>query len=263
MNDDASRALIGGALALSVVIAARSRRALTLDGALVAAVLGTVSAAAGWSWAALLIVFFVSSTVLSKIGEERKRVNTEGFAAKGGERDAFQVLANGGLFGLLGLLSLVFPHDSWVILAAGAIAASASDTWATEVGTLSPGGTRSMISFKPVHAGTSGGVSVSGTLAGFGAALFIAAVALAVGLSGSAACAALAGGIGGSLIDSALGATLQSQRRCRKCETVTERTIHNCGEKTIHERGLRWLDNDGVNALASICGAALGALCLL
>ena len=263
MSEDASRALIGGALALTLVIAARSRRTLTLDGALVAAALGTVTAAAGWSWAFILVAFFISGTLLSRIGEERKLANTAGFAAKGGERDAFQVLANGGLFGLLALASLLFPSDSWIVLATGAIAASTSDTWATEVGTLLSGGTRSIVTFQPVHAGTSGGVSAFGTLAAFGGALFIAAVALVLGLSGTAACAALAGGIGGSMLDSVLGATLQSRRRCPRCGTATERMIHTCGEMTTHERGLRWLDNDGVNALASLGGAALGAVCLL
>ena len=102
-----------------------------------------------------------------------------------------------------------------------------------------------------------------GTVAAFGGALFIAAVALALGLSGAAACAALTGGIGGSLLDSVLGATLQSQRRCPRCGTATERIVHTCGEMTTHERGLRWLDNDGVNAIASLGGAAFGALCLL
>ena len=263
MNEETSRALIGGALALALVIAARARRTLTLDGALVAAVLGTVSAAAGWSWAFILVAFFLSGTLLSRIGEQRKIANTDGFAAKGGERDAFQVLANGGLFGLLAVGSLLAPSDSWIILATGAIAASTSDTWATEVGTLLSRGTRSIVTFKPVHAGTSGGVSAFGTLAAFGGALFIAAVALALGLPGTAACAALAGGIGGSMLDSVLGAAFQSQRRCPRCGTATERTIHTCGEMTTHDRGLRWLDNDGVNALASIGGAAFGALCLL
>ena len=263
MNEDASRALIGGALALALVIAARTRRTLTLDGALVAAVLGTLSAAAGWSWAILLVAFFLSGTLLSRIGEERKIANTAGFAAKGGERDAFQVLANGGIFGLLAGASLLVPGESWIVLATGAIAASTSDTWATEVGTLVSGGTRSIVTFQRVHAGTSGGVSAFGTLAAFAGAVFMSAVALAVGLSGTAACAALAGGIGGSLLDSALGATLQSRRRCPRCGTETERTIHTCGEMTTHERGLRWLDSDGVNALAALGGAAFGALCLL
>lgn len=263
MNEETSRALIGGALALALVIAARARRTLTLDGALVAAVLGTVSAAAGWSWAFILVAFFLSGTLLSRIGEQRKVANTGGFAAKGGERDAFQVLANGGLFGLLAVASLLAPSDSWIVLATGAIAASTSDTWATEVGTLLSSGTRSIVTFKPVHTGSSGGVSAFGTLAAFGGALFIAAVASALGLPGTAACAALAGGIGGSMLDSVLGATLQSQRRCPRCGTATERTIHTCGEMTTHDRGLRWLDNDGVNALASLGGAAFGALCLL
>ena len=76
-------------------------------------------------------------------------------------------------------------------------------------------------------------------------------------------CAALVGGFAGSLIDSTMGATLQSRRWCEECQRGTERAIHTCGTKSIYAGGIRWLNNDLVNLLSSLGGAAVGSLCLL
>jgi uncharacterized membrane protein len=66
-------------------------RALTLGGSAAAAVVGSICFAAGPSWAVLLLAFFLTSTLLSKVGP-RERLD---LAAKVGPRDAAQVLANG------------------------------------------------------------------------------------------------------------------------------------------------------------------------
>ena len=150
-----------------------------------------------------------------------------------------------------------------IIPAVGAIAASTSDTWATEVGTLYSASARSVLSGRRVQAGTSGGITAVGTMAGVGGASFIAVLSVALALPASSAAAALAGGIGGSLLDSVLGATVQSRKWCAQCGRETERTVHTCGAMTEHRRGLARFDNDGVNLLGSAAGAAIGALWLL
>ena len=68
---------------------------------------------------ALLTAFFLTGSVLTQLAERR-----------GPSRNARQVLANGGVALLAALLG------SWAG-AAGAIAAAAADTWATEIYTLS------------------------------------------------------------------------------------------------------------------------------
>ena len=68
------------------------------------------------------------------------------------------------------------------------------------------------------------------------------------------------GGIVGSLVDSLLGATCQAVYRCPRCGTDTERRVHSCGARTVHVRGLRWLDNDAVNALSTVAGALASGL---
>lgn len=194
---------------------------------------------------------------------ERKERNTAGIAEKGGERDLIQVLANGGLFGLFAALAVVTGSEFWLVAATGAIAASTADTWATEIGTAASGTARSLRTFRKVQAGTSGAVTVRGTLAAITGSVFIAGISLGLGLPIQNACAAIAGGVGGSLFDSLLGTTIQSQRWCEQCGVVTERMTHTCNTATKHRTGLTWLDNDGVNALASAGGALGGVMCAL
>ena len=258
-----TRILAGAVLATGVAVIARDRGALTFSGAVVASVLGTICVAAGWSWGVMLVVFFLSGTGLSRLWEDRKSANTRGIAEKGGERDAFQVLANGGVFTGLAAASILFPSIAWTIPAAAALAASAADTWATEIGTLSPRPPRSITTWQELPPGTSGAVSVRGTAAALAGAGFMAGVALLLDWPPEAGTAAIIGGIAGAFADSLLGATLQATRWCGQCGRQTERGVHDCGTATTHIGGLHWLDNDGVNAISSAAGAAVGVMFLL
>jgi uncharacterized protein (TIGR00297 family) len=252
------RAAGGFLVALAIATLARRARSLSLDGAACATVVGTVCVAAGWDWGALLIAFFVASTLLTRLGRSVKETRTSGFVEKGGERDAAQVLANGGVFAAAAAAFVIHPATLWQAIGAGALAASTSDTWATEVGTLSAAAPRSILSWRPVAPGTSGGITVPGTLAAVAGAAFLGGVAAVLGWPARVAGAAIAGGIVGSTADSVLGATLQARRWCPQCNLATERVVHSCGTVTAHAGGVRWLTNDGVNAVSSAIGAVFG-----
>ena len=219
-------------------------------------------AAAGWSWALLLIAFFLSGTALSRYREAVKRARTESVVAKGGERDGWQVLANGGVFASAALASVIFPNAWWPLFGAGAIAAATADTWSTEIGTLSSALPISIVSWKKVASGTSGGITALGAFAALGGALFIAAGVLLVGWPARAASSAVIGGFLGAALDSVLGAVVQSRRWCDTCERGTERAIHVCGNSTRPSGGIAWLDNDLVNALSTLFGGLIALLCL-
>ncbi len=271
MSIDTTQLLIGFLTAVLIALAAWRAHSLSVSGAWAAAGLGTVIfGLGGWQWAVVLLGFFISSSGLSRVAKKRKAVFVEKFS-KGSQRDAGQVLANGGVAGLCVLLHLLAPQGGWAWLAfAGSLAAANADTWATELGVLGRSTPRLITSGKPVEKGESGGVTWEGTLAAFGGALLIALLAAAV--EGSLAAAlpfgvvlrmgliALAGLLG-SLLDSLLGATVQAIYTCPVCQKETERhPLHTCGTATTLKRGLPWMDNDWVNTLCTLCGAVAAGI---
>src|SRR5438132_12199075 len=130
------RAGLGCVLAGSIAWVALRFRWLTLSGAFAALALGTAAMAAGWSWGFLLTGFFLASGILTKFGEAAKKSALSAIAAKGGARDAWQVGANGALYGIAALASVFSDDLRFRAVAIGALAAAAADTWATEIGTL-------------------------------------------------------------------------------------------------------------------------------
>jgi uncharacterized protein (TIGR00297 family) len=256
------RFAVGFVVAACISLFAARGRALTPGGAATATIVGTICVGAGWSWGALLIVYFVSSSLLSRVGRARKEERTAAVIAKTGGRDAIQVLANGALFAGAAATSLVHPDIRWIALGAGSLAASAADTWATEVGMLTAGDPRSIIGWRPVPAGTSGAVSAPGTVAMLAGALLVAGGTFAFGWTAEVAACVAAGGVAGAMIDSLLGATLQARRWCEQCARETERVTHDCGAATRPARGMAWMDNDIVNFLSNAAGGLLAALLL-
>jgi uncharacterized protein (TIGR00297 family) len=253
------RVALGAALAAAVGGVGWKARVLTTSGAVVAAVIGTLAVAAGWRLAVLIILFFGASSALTRAGAARKAERVRGIVVKGGERDARQVLANGGVFALATLGALAVGGELWMVAAAGALAASTADTWGTEIGTLARGAPRLVTTWRKVPAGTSGAVSLAGVLATASGAAFIALFAALLGWSPPGAGAVFAGGLAGAAADSLLGATVQERRRCSACGLDTEQHTHSCGTATQHAGGLAWLENDAVNLISSAVGAAVSA----
>jgi uncharacterized protein (TIGR00297 family) len=225
---------------------------LTRGGLVAACAVGAgVTWGLGWRGFLLLAVLLLSGSLLTQLAERR-----------GPRRTARQVLANGGVAALAALVG------SWSA-AAGAIAAATADTWATEIGAFSPFPPRLITSGRAVTRGTSGGITALGTLGGVAGAFLIAALASALGVGvgvgvGDAAPGTLAvvatAGVAGMLADSLLGASVQGRFECPACDARFERGTTVCHEPVRLARGWRWLDNDGVNLAATVCGAAVAAL---
>ena len=263
LSDPLIQTIVGAVAAAAIAGIAWRARALTASGAIAAVIVGAVCAAAGWSWAALLIAFFLTSTGLGRIGRDRRARRTGGIVAKGGARDARQVVANGGAFALAALGWLVDPSPAWLAVGGGALAAAASDTWATEIGSLARGSPRHIITWQRVPPGTSGAVSVPGTLASIAGALLIAGLAAISGWPRLVILATVVGGIAGSVADSLIGGTLQVRRWCDRCESGTEQSVHRCGTRTRVAGGIPWVDNDMVNISCVLVGGATAALVLM
>jgi uncharacterized protein (TIGR00297 family) len=218
---------------------------LTRSGRIAAlAVGGAVVTGYGWRGVVVLFAFFISGSALTQLS-----------GGADGARTARQVLANGGVAALAALLG-------WWPALAGALAAAAADTWATEIGSFSPSLPRLLTTFAPVPPGTSGGVTPLGTAGGVAGAAALAGVALLVRPSGTPAAfaGAMLAGVTGMVVDSALGSTLQAKYACLTCGARSERAGAQCHGPMRLMQGRRWIDNDLVNAAATLIGAGVGAV---
>ncbi|MFC2064420.1 DUF92 domain-containing protein [Chloroflexota bacterium] len=259
--------IIGFLLAIFVALAAWRFHSLSTSGAAGAAIIGTlIFGLGGLKWAIILLTFFVSSSLLSRLFSRQKSELRDKFE-KGSQRDINQVLANGGIAAFFAMMHLFFPSESWPWVGfTASLAAVNADTWATELGVLNPGFPRLMTNFKKVEKGTSGAISPIGTLASLGGASLIAILAAFLMPAQNPiilfAIVAISGSIG-SLFDSFLGATVQAIYSCPTCKKETERhPIHGCGERTIPIRGIKWINNDVVNAGCALAGSLVGLLLL-
>lgn len=250
--------ILGGGFA----VLAWAAGALTRNGALAATLVGgLIFWLGGMHWAVLLLLFFITSSGWSRFSGKRKASLVEKFS-KGSRRDWGQVAVNGGLGALLVVGHALWPEGGWIWVAyAGALAGVNADTWATELGVLSRKPPRLITSWRIVERGTSGGVSLVGTLAALSGALVIGLAAGWLNPQSGMRATLLAvslGGLVGSLFDSWLGATLQAIYGCPACQKETERhPVHTCGTPTVPLRGWRWLNNDLVNLACSLVGSGV------
>jgi uncharacterized protein (TIGR00297 family) len=275
MNFDLTRFLTSVVAAVLVSAVAYKAQTLNKLGAVAAALLGILTfGLGGLSWAVLLLGFFISSSVLSRIQKKQKTNLGEKFS-KESVRDAGQVLANGGIAGFLALLNLFYPGADWIWMAyAGTLAAVNADTWATELGVLSKNSPHLINNWKKVERGASGAITLTGTLAALGGSLFIAVLATGFWDSWQSdpvlplivlkLTIITISGLAGSMIDSLLGATIQAIYFCPACQKETERhPFHLCGSPTELTRGWKWMSNDWVNTFCALTGALMAILLLV
>jgi uncharacterized protein (TIGR00297 family) len=250
--------LLGFLFAIIIAFLAYRAHSLNKSGAIAAVFTGTIIfGIGGLDWAILLLAFFITSSALSRAFKKRKQGLDEKFS-KGHERDAGQVFGNGGVATAFAALHFFLPASPlpWIGFAA-ALAAVNADTWGTELGVLNPNSPRMITDLrKVVEKGTSGGISLIGTLAALAGSALIGILAALLNPtidSVSTGIIVTLAGLAGALFDSFLGATVQAMYFCPTDKKETEKhPLHTCGTHTVHIRGWKWLDNDWVNFS---CGA--------
>ncbi len=266
------RLILGLILSAAIGWAGYKKQSLSPGGVAGAIIVGTlIFGFGGWVWGLLLIAFFVSSSLLSRYRQAEKEPLAEKFD-KGHRRDLGQTLANGGWGAVLAVAYALWPHPALFVAFVGAMATVNADTWATEVGVLSPDAPRLITTGRRVVAGTSGGVTWLGSETALLGGLFIGLAAFALRAAGHwwpmgtvdwrdlwLLWGAGGGGLLGSLFDSLLGATMQGIYYCDVCDKETESAVHRCGHRTRPLRGWRWLNNDVVNFISSIVGGLVAA----
>jgi uncharacterized protein (TIGR00297 family) len=233
-------AALGPAVVVNLIVAVAGWRAgtVTVPGALTGAAIGLVVwLGAGWQGWALLFVSFAVAAATTRMGKTRKAAL--GIAeGRGGRRGPGNAIANTGLFAWAALIAMGASDVTGILLAGvAAMVTAASDTVASEIGKVFGKTTWAWAAIgvpRRVAAGTSGAISLEGTLAGiFGAAL-LSTIAWALGLVPMNAIPVI----------------------------VVAATLASFAEGWLAERfeGPGWLNNDVLNFLNSAIGAAIALL---
>lgn len=259
--------VIGLFFALIVAMFSYKFRLLTLDGSVTALFLGwLIFSLGGLPFSVPILAFFVFSSLLTKVGKTRKK-HLSGIFEKTGARDAGQVLANGLIPALILLVWYRTQNPIWIVCYLAALASAAADTWATELGVLSKSDPRSILNFRKVEPGTSGGVSGLGMSGAILGALLIATTGFLFNASNARThfqwrdvLFVTVAGVIAQTVDSFLGASCQATYRCRKCHQISEKKRHCNGAETRRISGHRWINNDVVNVTAVVFGVLMGWL---
>ncbi len=186
-------------------------RTVTASGALTGFVIGTaIYLGAGWPGWTLLIVVFVGVAIATRAGYTRKAI--VGIAEEhGGRRGPGNAIANTGIAAWAAFIALgAIRPDAPLLAMTAALVTAAADTVASEVGKAWGKTTWLVVGWRRVPPGTSGAVSLEGTLAGVGASIVFGLAAVGLGLipAGRLPAVVVASTVA-AFAEGALGATLE------------------------------------------------------
>jgi uncharacterized protein (TIGR00297 family) len=161
---------------------------------------------------AMLAAFFILGSVATSWKMNLKV--QMGYAEKNkGRRTAGQVLANGGVAAIGGLLAFAFPPEEklFQLMIAASLASATADTLSSELGTVYGKKFFNIITFKKDTRGENGVISIEGTVIGIiGSAIIAAIYSAAFGWDENFLWIIIAGTIG-NISDSILGALLEGK----------------------------------------------------
>lgn len=220
----------------------------------------------GWMWTIPILTFFILSSLLSTFNKSKKSF-ADSITVKGDVRDYVQVIANGCVPAFIIFIYFFDPDFKWFIIYLSAIASVTADTWSSEIGILSKKNPRNILTFKSEPHGTSGAVTLLGTLGGIIGAGVIASFVFLLPQSASnfqnhpiiIIVIIILSGVVGNFIDSVLGASVQAKYACEICGKMTEK-IQHCDSPARFMRGIRWINNDTVNFLCGLSGAVIALI---
>ncbi|MDB5144298.1 MAG: hypothetical protein JWQ66_3011 [Mucilaginibacter sp.] len=220
-------------LTAGIIISVKAEK-LTLPAALTGGAIAVlIFLGAGYTGLSMLAAFFVLGTIATVWKKKEKQLFKP--ATDHTKRNSGQVLANGGVAAIIGIMTCFMPAQTGLlrIMMAASLASAMADTLSSELGMIYGRRFYNIVTFKKDEKGLDGVISVEGTLIGIvGPAMIAIIYALGFGWSNSFLIILVAGTIG-NLSDSVLGALLERRY---------------------------YLDNDDVNFLNTLIAALAAGL---
>ena len=194
----------------------------------------------GFNILLILMVFFISSSILS-------HMKNKNIQSKKSRRTINQVYANGGIALLIFLVSHFFNNDIMPVLILSSVASANADTWGTELGKLSLTQPIDIISRKEIKIGSSGGITIIGTIGSLMGSILIGGLGYFFDLELSVIIAIILAGFSASIIDSIIGSTYQARFICPKNSNISEKKKLNHYLYT----GYKNINNNMVNLICT------------
>jgi uncharacterized protein (TIGR00297 family) len=205
---------------------------LSVSGSVFAGLIALFLLLANWSLFPI-ITFFILGTLAGKLN---KNVDSDKKHSK--PRDAFQVLANGGVTLLLAVLFLIYKVWYLEVLMLVSVSVACADTLSSEIGMKFGKKTFGILNLKTLPKGVSGGVSWLGFLGAFLGAVVIAVFRM------DYFWIIVISGFSGSIIDSIIG--LLFQAKYKRDGQITDI------ESADFVGGYIFVSNDMVNVLSNL-----------
>lgn len=199
--------VIATLLIAMMVICVRAKK-LTLPASLAAGLIGFLVYSGAKEKGILMLVTFFVLSVLATSHKKHIKVKYHPEILENKGRNIGQVLANGGVAAILGVLAIIDQNHSelYILMMAASLASALADTLSSELGMIYGSRFYNILTLKKEANGLDGVVSIEGTLIGVCGAFVIAVI---YGGFDKKILVVLVAGIFGNLIDSILGATIE------------------------------------------------------
>ncbi|MEX6687708.1 DUF92 domain-containing protein [Danxiaibacter flavus] len=195
-------------LAVGAIAAVLLRKLTPLAGIAGACVGWLVYLGAGYAGIAVMASFFILGTAASS-WQYNKKARLLIAEQNKGRRTTGQVLANAGIAGLMGLLTVFLPQYTTLsgLMMAASFSSATADTLSSELGNVYGKRFYNILTLKKDTRGLNGVISLEGTLAGFAGSALIAVVYVLFTKQVSHFWIIVIAGTIGNLTDSLLGAS--------------------------------------------------------
>ena len=207
-----------------------------------------------------IALLFLVSTFVSILSSKLKK---ESMREGSKPRRANQIIA----VGLFAVIFLVLHNVTKIkvlyYIFFLALTEQIADSMASDIGRHTKKKNLSILTWRPVEKGISGGVSVLGTLSALVSSFAFMSLPYFLGivnLKFFVIIAVLA--FIGTIVDSVIGALFQSLYECDECNNMVETAVH-CEKPTRLVKGFVLVDNVAVNYIAGFITCALGTLLFL